>query len=55
MLGISVSYMVKVNISQLLTLVELQFTINGKTSHKLFSFIHVDSTSGSGHRHQVCS
>ena len=32
--------MVKVNISQLLTVVVLQFITNDKTLHLLFSFIH---------------
>ena len=47
--------MVKVNLSQLLTDDELQFVINDKTLHLLFSFIHWDSNSGSGYRHQVSS
>ena len=34
------SFTVKVNISQLLTVAVLQFIINDKTLHLLFSFIH---------------
>ena len=41
------SFMVKVNISQLLTVAVLQFTINDKTLHLLFSFIHWELNSGS--------
>ena len=37
--------MVKVDISQLLTVEELQFVTNDKTLHLLFSFIHWDSNS----------
>ena len=48
-LGISEHFMVKVNISTLLTVEELQFVINGKTLYLLFSFIHWDSYSRSGH------
>ena len=43
------SFMVKVNISQLLTVEGLQFVINDKILHLQFSFIHWDSNSGSGH------
>ena len=39
----------KVNISQLLTVEELQFVINDKSLHLLFSFIHLDSNGGSRH------
>ena len=45
--------MVKVNISQLVTVEVLQFVINDKTLHFLFSFTHVGLLSGSRHRHQV--
>ena len=41
--------MVKVNISQLLTVEDLQLVINYKTLHLPFSFIHWDSYRGSGH------
>ena len=43
------SFMVKMNISPLLTVKVLQFVINDKTLHLLFSFIHWDSYSGSKH------
>ena len=43
------SFMVKVNIFQLLTVEVLQFVINDKTLHLLFSFIHWDSYRGSEH------
>ena len=37
----------KVNIHQLLTIAVLQFTINDKTLHWLFSFTHWELNSGS--------
>ena len=37
----------KVNILQLLTVVVLQFIMNDKTLHLLFSFIHWELNSGS--------
>ena len=40
-------FMVKVNIHQLLTIAVLQFTINDKTLHWLFSLIHWELNSGS--------
>ena len=49
------SFMVKVNISQLLTVDELQFVINDKTLHLLFSFTHWDFYSASEHWHKVSS
>ena len=39
--------MVKVNIHQLLTIAVLQFTINDKALHWLFSFTHWELNSGS--------
>ena len=42
-MGISVSFMVKVNISALLTVEVLWFVIIDKTLDLLFSFIHLDS------------
>ena len=47
--------LVKVNILQLLTVYELQFIINDKTLHLLFSFTHWDCRSGSRHGHHVSS
>ena len=40
-------FMVKVNIHQLLSNAVLQFTINDKTLHWLFSFTHWELNSGS--------
>ena len=54
-LGISVCFMVKVNIFQLLTVCVLQFIINDKTLHLLFSFTHWQCRNVSGHRHQISS
>ena len=45
-------FMVKVNISQLLTVEETQFVTNAKTLHLLFSFIHLGLLSGSRHTHE---
>ena len=45
----------KVNISQLPIVDEVTVCNDGKTLHLLFSFIHWEFRSGSGHRHQVCS
>ena len=36
------------------TVDRLQFVINGKTLHLLFSLTHWEFRSGSGHRLQVC-
>ena len=54
-LGISVSFMVKVNNLQLLTGYVLQFAINDKTLHLLFSSYHWECRSGSGHRNEISS
>ena len=54
-LGISVSFMVKVNYLQLLTVDVLQFVINDKTLHLLFSSYHWECKSGSGHRSEISS
>ena len=43
------SFMVKVNISKLRTVAVLQFIINDKTLHLLFSFTHCELNSGSKH------
>ena len=47
--------MVKVNNLQLLTVYVLQFVINDKTLHLLFSSYHWECRSGSGHRHKISS
>ena len=47
--------MVKVNNLQLLTVYVLQFVINDKTLHLLFSSYHWECRSGSGHRNEISS
>ena len=47
--------MVKVNSHQLLTVYVLQFVINDKTLHLLFSSYHWECRSGSGHRIEISS
>ena len=47
--------MVKVNNIQLLTVYVLQFVINDKTLHLLFSSNHCECRSGSEHRHEMLS
>ena len=50
------SFMLKVNILQLLTVYVLQFIIiNDKTLHLLSSFHHWECRSGSGHGYQISS
>ena len=49
------SFMVKVNILQLLTVYVLQFIINDKTLHLLSSFYHWECRSGSGHGYEISS
>ena len=49
------SFMVRVNILQLLTVYELQFAINDKTLHLLFSSYHWECRSGSRHGHEISS
>ena len=45
----------KVNNLQLLAVYVLQFVINDKTLHLLFSSYHWECRSGSGHRHEISS
>ena len=49
------SFMVKVNNLQLLTVYVLQFVINDKTLHLPFSSYHWECRSGSGHRSEISS
>ena len=49
------SFMVKVNNLQLLTVYVLQFVINDKTLHLLFSSYHWECRGGFGHRHEISS
>ena len=49
------SFMVKVNNLQWLTVYVLQFVINDKTLHLLFSSYHWECRSGSGQRHEISS
>ena len=49
------SFMVKVNNLQLLTVYVLQFVINDKTLHLLFSSYHWECRSGSTHRYEISS
>ena len=49
------SFMVKVNILQLLTVYVLQFLINDKTLHMLSSSYHWECRSGSGHGYEISS
>ena len=49
------SFMVKVNILQLLTVYVLQFIINDKTLHLLSSSYHWECRSGSGHGYEISS
>ena len=55
MFGISVSFMVKVNILQLLTAYVLQFIINDKTLLLLSSSYHWECRRGSGYGYQISS
>ena len=48
-------FMVKVNILQLLTVYVLQFIINDKTLHLLFSSYHWECRSGSRHGYEISS
>ena len=48
------SFMVKVNILQLLTVYVLHFIRNDKTLHLLSSFYYWECSSGSGHGYQIC-
>ena len=49
------SFMVKVNILQLLTVYVLQFIIKDKTLHLLSSSYHWESRSGYGHGYEISS
>ena len=49
------SFMVKVNILQLLTVYVLQFVINDKTLHLLSSSNHWECRSGSRHGFEISS
>ena len=49
------SFMVKVNILQLLTVYVLHFIINDKTLHLLSSSHHWECRGGSGHRYEISS
>ena len=49
------SFVVKVNYLQLLTVYVLQFVINDKTLHLLFSSYHWKCRSGFGHRYEISS
>ena len=49
------SFMVKVNILQLLTAYVLQFIINDTTLHLLSSSFHWECRSLSGHRYEISS
>ena len=49
------SFVVNMNNLKLLTVYVLQFVINDKTLHLLFSSYHWECRSGSGHRHEISS